>query len=160
MSVPGLAAVENRFLLIVEATADSARNTQATRDAVADLLVKGFNGIAKPGDTIGVWVAGERLDTSFPMFVWQPAASRAYAVQADAFISKRPWSGRWNVTNALPAIQDLAGDSEALTIALVSAPRTRLTGMPFSENVSDIQDTADKGDGEGVGLSGEVLDGG
>lgn len=142
MSAPGLAAVENRFLLIVEATADSARNTQATRDAVADLLVKGFNGIARPGDTIGVWVAGERLDTSFPMFVWQPAASRAYAVQADAFISKRPWSGRWNVTNALPAIKELAGDSEALTIALVSAPRTRLTGMPFSENVSAIQDTA------------------
>lgn len=142
VSAPGLAAVENRFLLIVEATADSARNTQATRDAVADLLVKGFNGIARPGDTIGVWVVGERLDTSFPMFVWQPAASRAYAVQADAFISKRPWSGRWNVTNALPAIKDLAGDSEALTIALVSAPRTRLTGMPFSENVSAIQDTA------------------
>lgn len=142
MSAPGLAAVENRFLLIVEATADSARNTQATRDAVADLLVKGFNGIARPGDTIGVWVVSERLDTSFPMFVWQPAASRAYAVQADAFISKRPWVGRWNVTNDLPAIRAVAGDSPALTIALVSAPKTRLTGMPFSENVSDIQDKA------------------
>ncbi len=142
MSAPGLAAVENRFLLIVEATADSARNTQATRDAVADLLVKGFNGIAKPGDTIGVWVAGERLDTTFPMLVWQPTAARAYAVQADAFVSKRPWVGRWNVTNALPAIKAVAADSTALTVALVSAPRTRLTGMPFSENVSDIQDNA------------------
>ena len=142
MSATGATALENRFLLLVETTADSAKNMQATRDAVADLLVKGFNGIARPGDTIGVWLVGERLDTTFPMLVWQPAAARAYAVEADKFISKRAWTGRWNSTNALPALSAVAADSEALSVVLVTAPHSRLTGLPFSESVAEIQDRA------------------
>ncbi len=142
MSATGVTALENRFLLLVETTADSAKNMQATRDAVADLLVKGFNGIARPGDTIGVWVVGERLDTTFPMLVWQPVAARAYAVEADKFISKRAWTGRWNSTNALPALSAVAAVSEALSVVLVTAPHSRLNGLPFSESVAEIQDRA------------------
>lgn len=142
LSATGALAVENRFLLVVEASADSAKNIQATRNAVADLLIKGFTGIAKAGDTVGIWIAGERLDTTFPMWVWEPAAVGKYAVHADAFIAKRHWTGRWNPADTAAALKAVAANSDALTVVLVTAPGSRLVDLPFSENIAAIQDKA------------------
>lgn len=142
LSATGARAVENRFLVVVEATADSSKNVQATRDAIADLLIKGFNGIAKTGDSVGLWVVGEKLDSSFPLFVWQPSAVGSYAVQADGFIAKRPWVGRWNAGALLPSLKAVSTNSEALTVILITAPTSRLPDLPFSERISEIQDKA------------------
>ncbi len=142
VSGPGAAAGETRFLLGVETTADSARNIVATRAAVADLLVNGLAGIARPGDTVGLWTVGEKLDTSFPRLIWQPGDARPFALRVDRLLATQAWTGRLVWTNHRPSLNAVAANSDALTVVLVTAPRTRFGGLPFSEKVSAVQDKA------------------
>ena len=70
LSAP-LAANSNRFLLLLDTSLAMKPLETAQREATFDLVYSGLRGQMTNGDTYGLWLAGEKNDTSFPMESWK-----------------------------------------------------------------------------------------
>ena len=116
-----------RFLLIVEASANTAKLGTGVEDAVRGLITGGFAGKIGPGDTLGFWAYAVGLDLRFPMQIWKQDSAVALTDVLVRHVQtlKSDQPPIWE--NVLPSLQKVVAASDDLTVAIISSPGSRLT---------------------------------
>lgn len=131
----------SRFLLVVETSAPMQKRIQGLSSVLQELLTSGMHGQMRAGDTLGVWTYNAGVYTGrLPLQTWTDypkgvATTVMHHVAAQTF-EKQP-----SLEKVLPAMLNVAKNSESLTIVLVSTGAGTITGTPFDEPVNAYYST-------------------
>lgn len=133
-SAPG--AEGKRILFIIDTSAGLKAMEMPLRETLFDLIYSGARGNMTNGDTFGVWLAGEKNDTSFPMETWKEKFAVEMGAKAVSHMKDRGFKGRGNLALALADVNRILKDVGDLTVILVSNGETPLAGTPFDEPIN------------------------
>jgi hypothetical protein len=121
-----------RWLLIVDTSAAMTRRAEAVEGVVGELLVSGMNGQMRPGDELGVWTFDKELHTGeFPRQVWDPGHSNRFAGTVVNFLKGRVHRDAAHLETVLNILPRLVGQSDRLTVVLLSDGAEKMSGTPF-----------------------------
>jgi len=131
--------VENRFLLIFDTSADMKRRAPMVQKALDNLFVTGMGGQLQPGDSIGVWTFDQDLRTGqFPLQQWMPDQAATIDADIDSFIGKLRYSKATRFGALQPLLDELAKDSDRLTVLIFCDGETSMTGTPYDDGINQI----------------------
>ena len=130
------AANSNRFLLLLDTSLAMKPLETAQREAMFDLVYSGLRGQMTNGDTYGLWLAGEKNDTSFPMESWKLKHAVELAAKAAVHVKDRGYKGRGALATALADAKRVVQNVGDLTVVLVSNGETPVQGTPFDEAIN------------------------
>jgi hypothetical protein len=128
-----------RFLMVVETTKTTKANLPALRQCVSNLFVTSFSGQMQPGDTLGVWTYSDALHSGdFPMQVC--GAEEGYKVlkRLDDFLKRQRYENDANFSQVLPQLAEVVGNSESLTVLVVSDGFEPMAGTPFDAAINKV----------------------
>ncbi len=128
-----------RFLLIVETTKSTKADLLAMRLCVSNLFATSFSGQMQLGDTLGVWTYNDLLHAGdFPMQVC--GAEEGYKVlkRLDDFLKKQRFENDARFAQVLPQLAAVVGNSESLTVLLVSDGFEPMVGTPFDAAINKV----------------------
>lgn len=121
-----------RWLLVVDTSAAMTRRAEAVEGAVGELLVSGMNGQMQPGDELGVWTFDKELHTGeLPRQVWDPGHSNRFAGTVVNFLKSRVYRDAAHLETVLNILPRLVGQSDRLTVVLLSDGAEKMSGTPF-----------------------------
>ena len=126
----------NRFLLLLDTSLAMKPLETAQREATFDLVYSGLRGHMTNGDTYGLWLAGERNDTSFPMESWKLKYAVELAAKAAVHVKDRGYKGRSALDSALADVKRVVQNVGDLTVVLVSNGETPVKGTPFDDAIN------------------------
>ena len=131
--------VENRFLLIFDTSTDMKRRAPMVQKALDNLFVTGMGGQLQPGDSIGVWTFDQDLRTGqFPLQQWMPDQAATIDADIDSFIGKLRYSKATRFGALQPLLDELAKDSDRLTVLIFCDGETSMTGTPYDDGINQI----------------------
>ena len=130
------AANSNRFLLLLDTSLAMKPLETAQREATFDLVYSGLRGQMTNGDTYGLWLAGEKNDTSFPMESWKLKHAVELAAKAAVHVKDRGYKGRGALATALADAKRVVQNVGDLTVVLVSNGETPVQGTPFDDAIN------------------------
>ena len=130
------AANSNRFLLLLDTSLAMKPLETAQRETTFDLVYSGLRGQMTNGDTYGLWLAGEKNDTSFPMESWKLKHAVELAAKAAVHVKDRGYKGRGALDTALADAKRVVQNVGDLTVVLVSNGETPVQGTPFDEAIN------------------------
>src|SRR5689334_16659499 len=88
LSRPANRPPENRFLLIVETSSPMQKRSAGLASTVDQIVRSGFQGQARPGDTIGIWTYNETLTAGeFPLQTWSKDGAKHISGGMLAFLA-------------------------------------------------------------------------
>ena len=127
----------NRCLLVVETSRAMQRRSEATLQAVQDMLKSGLSGQLRRGDTLGIWTYNESLYAGrFPLQTWSPETQPAIALRILAFLKGQKYEKQAGLEKVLPALNRLIKDSPLITVILVSSGDEKIQGTPFDDPIN------------------------
>ena len=126
----------NRFLLILDNSLSMKPLETPQREATFDLIYSGLRGHMTNGDTYGVWLAGDRNDTSFPMESWKLKHAVELAAKAAVHLKDRGYKGAGGLNAALADVGRVVQNVGDLTVVLVSNGETPVKGTPFDDAIN------------------------
>ena len=131
--------VENRFLLIFGTSADMKKRVPMVQKALDNLFVTSLGAQLQSGDSIGVWTFDQDLRTGqFPLQYWVPEDGATIAADIDSFVGKQHYS-KTNRFGALqPLLNQLAQNSDRLTVLIFCDGETKMGGTPFDTGINRI----------------------
>jgi len=130
---------EGRYLFLIEISQAMDANKTALRKSIRSIIESGLSGQMKYGDTIGLWTYNDKLNSEFPMVIWQSEHSQDIENAVDFWMSKQKFVHRSDVSKALPLLQKIVKASQRLTIIWMTTGNDRLTGLPFDVEISELQ---------------------
>ena len=130
------AANSNRFLLLLDTSLAMKPLETAQRETTFDLVYSGLRGQMTNGDTYGLWLAGEKNDTSFPMESWNLKHAVELAAKAAVHVKDRGYKGRGGLDTALADAKRVVQNVGDLTVVLVSNGETPVKGTPFDDAIN------------------------
>jgi hypothetical protein len=125
-----------RFLFIVDVSSGMKPLDAALRETLFDLIYSGARGQMTNGDTYGLWLAGDKLDTSFPMETWKEKFAVELGAKAVSHVKDRGLKGRANLLPAFVDMNRVVKNVGDLTVILISNGETPLTGTPYDEFIN------------------------
>lgn len=138
LTAAALADSSGRYLLIVDTSRSMQHRSEATLRVVQDLLDTGMRGELKPGDTLGLWTFNKDLNAGrFPLQVWVPDQQKAIAQHVVKFLKAQPCEKQATLEKVVPALKDVIGGSEMITVILISAGDAKISGTPFDGPIND-----------------------
>ena len=133
----GPAAVADRYLLIVETSSAMQRRADAVQGAVWSLLGSGLDGEFRDGGTLGVWTFNQDLSTGrLPLQTWSYSAEKDIAERTINFLKGQKYGKRASFDKLAPVLTRLIGDSESITVVLISSGECKLRGTPFDDRIN------------------------
>ena len=126
----------NRFLLLLDTSLSMKPLETPQREATFDLIYSGLRGHMTNGDTYGVWLAGDRNDTSFPMESWKLKHAVELAAKAAVHLKDRGYKGAGGLNAALADVGRVVQNVGDLTVVLVSNGETPVKGTPFDDAIN------------------------
>ena len=125
-----------RFLFIVDTSASMKPLEMPLRQTLFDLIYSGARGHMTNDDTYGVWLVGEKNNTSFPMESWKEKFAVEIAAKAVSHAKDHGLKGRANLTLALADASRIVKNIGDLTVVLISNGETPLLGTPFDDAIN------------------------
>ncbi len=128
----------DRFLLVVETSADMQPRVTNALQTVGRLFADGLNGQLHAGGTIGLWTYDRELHTGkFPLQHWSPTNQQDIAQAITQFLEQQTYDqpSRW--APVVVAITNVAARSDRITVLLLSAGGAAPAGMPFAAQIAD-----------------------
>ena len=125
-----------RFLFIVDTSAGMKPLDMPLRQTLFDLIYSGARGHMTNGDTYGVWLVGEKNNTSFPMESWKEKFAVEIAAKAVSHAKDQGFKGQANLTLALADASRIVKNIGDLTVILISNGETPLLGTPFDDVIN------------------------
>jgi hypothetical protein len=125
-----------RFLFIVDTSAGMKPLDMPVRQAVFDLIYSGARGHMTNDDTYGLWLVGEKNNTSFPMESWKEKFAVESAAKAVSHTKDHGFKGQANLTLALADVNRIVKNIGDLTVILISNGETPLLGTPFDDAIN------------------------
>jgi hypothetical protein len=131
--------MENRFLFIVETSADmKSRADEATR-AVTGLLNSDLKGELRQGDTIGLWTYSASLHPEFPMQLWSEEKKGDIAELVRQYLRQIRYEKQGRLDKVWPALRQAVTKSERLTVIFIYDGDETLRGTPFDRDINALQ---------------------
>lgn len=129
---------EDRFLLIVDTSADMERNAANTSKAVSQLMSTGLAGQARAGDTVGLWTFNEALHTGvFPLQRWTPQTRQKIAAAAGEFMTKVRYEKQSRFEKVIGPLTSVVKDSERITVLILTDGSSKISGTPFDKQINE-----------------------
>jgi hypothetical protein len=125
-----------RFLFIVDTSAGMKPLDMPVRQAIFDLIYSGARGHMTNDDTYGLWLVGEKNNTSFPMESWKEKFAVEIAAKAVSHTKDHGFKGQANLTLALADVNRIVKNIGDLTVILISNGETPLLGTPFDDAIN------------------------
>lgn len=127
-----------RILFIIDTSSGMKPMEMPMRETLFDLIYSGARGNMTNGDTFGVWLVGEKNDTSFPMETWKEKFAVEMGAKAVSHMKDQGFKGRANLALALADVNRILKSVGDLTVILVSNGETPLAGTPFDELINPL----------------------
>ena len=129
----------NRVLFVVQTSWAMRQQLPAARACVRELLGSGLQGQLHAGDTIGLWTYDSELRAgNFQMQIWADE-QRGNIVEATGyFLDRQKATGSARLELALPEVLRLVGESEVITVLLISDGRGTMRGTPFDDSINEV----------------------
>ncbi len=125
-----------RFLFIVDTSAGMKPLDMPLRQTLFDLIYSGARGSMTNDDTYGVWLVGEKNNTTFPMESWKEKFAVEIAAKAVSHAKDHGFKGQANLTLALADASRIVKNIGDLTVILISNGETPLLGTPFDDAIN------------------------
>ena len=126
-----------RFLFIVDTSAGMKPLDMSVRQTIFDLIYSGARGHMTNDDTYGLWLVGEKNNTSFPMESWKEKFAVEIAAKAVSHTKDQGFKGQANLTLALADASRIVKNIGDLTVVVISNGETPLRGTPFDDAIND-----------------------
>ena len=133
------ASTADRILFVVQTSRAMRERLPAARNCVKELVGSGLNGQLRAGDTIGLWTYDSELHAGlFPMQVWTEESRLNIAQAMGDYLSRQKARGQSQLKLALPEMLRVIGESEVITVLLITDGREAMQGTPFDKSVNEI----------------------
>ena len=129
---------EGRLLFVVEVSAATDNDRTTIRNSMRSILESGLGGHMQYGDTIGLWVYGEKVNTEFPMTMWTHEHLQDVENAIDFWMTKQKFKGRADFSQVVPPLQKVIKASQKLTIIWISSGDGQITGTPFDKEIAEL----------------------
>jgi hypothetical protein len=127
----------NRFLFVVETSAEMSRLEHGGRQAVFDLVYSGVEGRMSKGDTYGIWTFNQNVYAGvYPMQVWDSQRNLEHASAVGRFLKVQKYEKEPNLTNVVKYLQMVARTVKDVNVFLVTDGSSTITGTPFDELIN------------------------
>ena len=110
---------------------------KALRETVFELVRTGVRGHLINGDTYGVWLVRDQVDTTFPMESWSQRHNVELGAKATAHVKKNGYKGKSRLDIAFADALRIAKRVGDLTIILVSNGETPIAGTAFDAAINE-----------------------
>jgi hypothetical protein len=131
--------VESRCLLIFDTASVMKKRLPATQVTVNHLFLSMMNGQLQPGDTVGVWTFDSKLRAGqFPLQRWLPDNAATIASNIIYFVKRQRYSGNTRFDEIMPEVNDIAQNSQRLTVLIFCDGSEKIQGTPFDDAINNI----------------------
>src|SRR3954470_11626091 len=111
--------LENLFLLIVETSSPMEKRAAGLASTLDQLLRSGFQGQARPGDTVGIWTYNDTLSAGeFPLQTWSKDAGKRLSAGMLAFLADQKLNKQPRFRCVSPALEPIVKGSPFITIVI------------------------------------------
>ncbi len=128
-----------RYLILIDTSFSMARTKEATARTVRELIISGVQGRMQRGDTLGLWIFNEEVETRrFPTFLWAPEQSESLAERAVYLFKKEKFEKQTRMDKALAEMFKAVQSTELLTVFIISDGDEPIVGTPFDRSINAI----------------------
>jgi hypothetical protein len=136
---PSAQAVDNRFLLIFDTSADMRKRLPAVQVALDTLLAGSMGGQMHPGDSIGVWTFGQDLQAGeFPLQIWAPENAAVIASNIMAYVGKQHYAKSGNFDVLQSSLNQVVENSDRLTVVIFCDGETQIGLTPYDSGINQV----------------------
>jgi hypothetical protein len=136
---PAVQKVDHRTLLVFDTAAEMKRRLPAVQQALTSLLATNLNGQLHPNESIGVWTFDQELRTGqFPLQRWKPANAATIVSNLNAFVGSRRYSKKTHFEALVPLLNQVAQNSERLTVVIFCDGNGELHGTPYDTGINQV----------------------
>ena len=126
-----------RFLFVVDKSADMEKLQDATEATLFDLVGSGLHGQMRAGDTFGLWTFNKEVSTGkFSMQVWDPRRARQQATVMAAFLSGVNYEGSSSTKDVTEKLKSIVHAVSNVTVFIISDGDAALKGTPFDKTIN------------------------
>ncbi|MDB6124550.1 MAG: hypothetical protein JWQ71_3543 [Pedosphaera sp.] len=127
----------NRFLFVIDTSANMKRHAVAIQEAVEKILTARAGGQFFRGDTIGIWTFDSDPHIGeFPLQIWSPEYEQAVASRSVEFLKKQRYHKQSRLDQILPSIFEVIQDSDLITIIFINDGLSQIQGTPFDRAIN------------------------
>jgi len=126
-----------RFLFVVDMSADMEKLQAATEATMFDLIGSGIYGQMKPGDTFGLWTFNKETTAGrFSMQTWEPRRARQQATTVAAFLSGLEFEHSSDLKDVTQKLKSVVHSISNVTVLIVSDGDAPMKGTPFDRTIN------------------------
>ncbi len=131
--------VPPRFLFIVEKSQATRAHGLDLPQTMFDLVYRGANGHLPDGGVFEIWLFGEEtIFRGFPPQMLTPNNRLPLASRASAYVRQAKSGGPADISKLVEHVRSASELGMELTIILVTAPDTRLSGTPRDAEINGV----------------------
>jgi len=128
-----------RFLFIFETSPTLKRSLPSVEKSLEAIFTNRLPGELRAGDEIGVWTMDDKLHTGqFPLTTWVPSNAVAFSTGLKNFLEKQSFRQNGNFAQLTTSLNNVAENSERLTVFIFCDGQTGISGTPFDDGVRNI----------------------
>lgn len=132
------ASAEGRFLFLIDTSASMSKAAPQAMRAALELLDSSMQGQLRPGDTLGLWMYNDKLNTDAPMLAWAESA-KGQAIETLAGAWRRiNYSKKSDSAAFIPYLLPLIKDSSTLTVLWMNNGMDPISGTPFDAQINQL----------------------
>ena len=136
--VAAAAEPQERRWLFVFGTSSAMKKRLPEVEAQIKTLLVGTNSIFAPGDSLGIWTFGDKLQLGqFPLTTWSRERSVALATNLTTFLRKQRFAGSDNLDALQPTLNRIVEDSERLTVVIFCDGTETINWTPYDKGIND-----------------------
>lgn len=137
-SVRGL-AVENRFLLIFNTSANMKKCLPVTKVLMGELFLSMMNGQLQRGDSIGVWTFASKVRFGqLPSMQWQPEGAASIASNIVTYVERQNYSKKTDFAAVTLMLNNVMQNSDRLTVLIFCDGDGEMTGTPYDDAINAV----------------------
>ena len=126
-----------RFLFVVDVSADMEKLQAATEATLFDLIGTGIHGYMKSGDTFGMWTFNKEMTAGkFAMQTWDPRKAKQQATMAAAFVSGINYEHSSDLKGVTQRLKSVIHSVSNVTVFVVSDGDAPMKGTPFDKTIN------------------------
>ena len=127
----------DRFLFVVDMSADMEKLQAATEATLFDLIGTGIHGYMKSGDTFGMWTFNKEMTAGkFAMQTWDPRKAKQQATMAAAFVSGLNYEHSSDLKGVTQRLKSVIHSVSNVTVFIVSDGDAPMKGTPFDKTIN------------------------
>lgn len=128
-----------RWLLVFDTSITMKGWLPATTTELTDVFISSMSGQLHEGDSVGIWTFGEKLRAAqYPQFIWAPASAASAASDLNDFIKREHYLGNTTFSVLWPALRQVIGHSQRLTIVIFCDGRDTFKLTPYDDGINRI----------------------